>query len=259
MEKGGFEIATFNICGVLKHQEESKLNVRIEWLKKYLLSQQIDFFALQEVSFEVWKELKNSAELLGYQLYPEKYNWSDHVEDHVIVCFLSKSKTEDIKLEFFPQHSKNLDYCFLSMKFVDLQIINIHLNSGVENTYLRERQLQYIKSRVIRKIDENNVIILGDFNSDLNHSSDSCLKMLGEEWLDAWNEIGVGNGFTQDPEKNYLRKLFGHSKGKRRVDGILYRQNNYLRPKKIEIFGCEQIKEKLYPSDHYGVKCTFSA
>ena len=118
-----------------------------------------------------------------------------------------------------------------------------------------------------------NIIIMGDFNSDSNdpvlfpeieHYPENQI----EGCFDVWNLLNPNLvGATESHENNLFRAYLKPKQNREaRFDKIIYYGKN-INPESIEMIGNKKVKEikddnnitvDLFPSDHFGLKCSFT-
>lgn len=100
-------------------------------------------------------------------------------------------------------------------------------------------------------------LLVGDFNAG-EHELDELTAAYG--FCDAWRTLHPADpGFTYDPERNALAKLTSLSGQRSRYDRVLVRSPRAtVRAQAAALVGTQAITAALYPSDHYGLRCTLS-
>lgn len=133
-------------------------------------------------------------------------------------------------------------------------VCSIHLDSGKRSAPLRQRQL----GRIFRALDaDSDAVVLGDFNmrDRENHLVESPFR-------DVWPALRPGHhGYTEDTSINDMR--FDNTGKNRHVrfDRILVKGGRW-HPERIKLLGTDPISPehpRVFPSDHFGVRCALSA
>ena len=85
---------TLNMCGVLSKSKVTYPLWRLQWLCDYLVKQQPDVVALQEISRSMHQVLVTWAATVNFQVTPNDYDWSSHPTDHIITVTLLRQKPQ---------------------------------------------------------------------------------------------------------------------------------------------------------------------
>ncbi len=163
-----FEIMTWNV-----EQFPLDVQITISQLKKIIEKQDPDLIALQEITGETWlKKLADSLAGWDYQIFPDKY---------LSLAYLYK--TEEVNAvndanpiftnEFFPFPRPALHFVVSHTNGRPLHLINLHLKccDGEENFARRDSASSMLKRYIDTNLNDQPVIILGDFNDEISSSS----------------------------------------------------------------------------------------
>lgn len=128
------------------------------------------------------------------------------------------------------------------------RVINTHLEPVDERT----KKLQAFEILIGPANTNIPVILLGDMNAV--PGSGTYNLFINQGFLDVWNEMGEGLGFTSHQDPDLLNNVSELSK---RIDYIFFK--NGWKPLVVELVGEEQndrTSTGLWPSDHAGVAAT---
>jgi hypothetical protein len=240
------------------------MSLRAKMMRDYLKAEQPDIVCFQEMSLFYFNFLyKDGLEQIYPHYYekdlPESMMKRDiYKQKDVDVFILSKFKPK--KLSFYALKG-NLDYTdsLGVFEFNNLVIIDVYLQAGSkaspgqkyfwkDYSRCRSQQISFIQNLIskIENIREKGLIVLGDFNFDLNSVETEDSKnwpesfiLQGLRLLDSWVAINgpdgkqKGNeiwksGLTENTDKNTLRYNSKLEEKMFRYDGIF--NNEKLRP-----------------------------
>lgn len=134
-----------------------------------------------------------------------------------------------------------------------LTVINLHLESYLQDGPIRARQLRFI-APLIRKP----AVVLGDFNFGDGPEAGQEWKAVPPGYRDLWKEVHEDRpGLTWNQEENPLALRFKFDgERSRRLDYILLYESAW-KLAGINLVGTEKVLqyqgEAIPPSDHYGV------
>ncbi|MCZ0727720.1 endonuclease/exonuclease/phosphatase family protein [Mycolicibacterium iranicum] len=133
-------------------------------------------------------------------------------------------------------------------------VCSVHLDSGKRSAPLRERQL----GRIFRALDaDSDAVVLGDFNM-----RDRENHLIERPFRDVWPTLRPGeDGYTEDTSINDMRYDNTGKNRHVRFDRVLLKGQQW-RPESITLLGTEPISPehpRVFPSDHFGVRCLLSA
>lgn len=133
---------------------------------------------------------------------------------------------------------------------VPLVVGSVHLDSGKSSAGLRKRQLRNVFRDVSRYPD---AVLLGDFNM---RDHENALVVAPFE--DVWPRLRPDEpGYTEDTSINLLRLDSTGKERHVRFDRVLVKGSGW-RASSIDLLGTEPISPDLprvFPSDHFGVRC----
>ncbi|WP_290702509.1 endonuclease/exonuclease/phosphatase family protein [Amphritea sp.] len=134
-----------------------------------------------------------------------------------------------------------------------ISVVNVHLESPLDHSWLRERQIQQIIAFVE---DENNLLIGGDFNFGNGTSAEATLS---RQLFDLAYKGEYYDQPTFDVENNDWAKQTKYwFESSRRLDR-LYHDLSFVVGSKYSLFANHPVFEgKDYLSDHFGVRADFS-
>ena len=242
-----FSIITINAMGIYrgKCSVGNLMKLRVEILVKYLEEESPDIVCLQEVS-HLFLTYLNSHECIKKQYkYQHEFDLSDTKlakrKKDIEVFMISKFQPNKITVRAL---RGNLGYTnsLMMIEYNNLVIINIYLQAGsksspgqslkwIHYSRCRMQHLELIKSMIKKSISIKPTIVLGDFNFDLNGSTDEWpeKKYLDNlNLLDSWNVYAnkkgkdIKDGLTEDTDINSMRWNGKFEEKKYRYDGILY-------------------------------------
>jgi tyrosyl-DNA phosphodiesterase 2 len=146
---------------------------------------------------------------------------------------------------------------FLRAEFVingkPLVVCSVHLDSGKRRARLRGRQLRRI-FRALRSADD--AIVLGDFNM-----RDAENTRIVPPYCDVWPTLRPhDHGFTEDTTINHMRYDSKNKHRHVRFDRVLLKGPAWA-AETIDLLGTDPISRahpRVFPSDHFGVKCVLT-
>ncbi|MGB5112945.1 MAG: endonuclease/exonuclease/phosphatase family protein [Mycobacterium sp.] len=139
----------------------------------------------------------------------------------------------------------------LTLNGEPLTVVSVHLESGKASAPLRARQLGRIFDA---QRGTDNVAIMGDFNM-----RDSEAGIIRADYRDVWTELRPDEpGYTEDTTINLMRYDMKNKHRHVRFDRVLIKGDTW-KPESIELIGREPLSSALprvFPSDHFGLRCT---
>ena len=246
VEASEYSFVTYNVWF-----DKSTSIQRVPKLLDIISKENPDIVAFQEV--EMWfvdDYLKHHSIIENYTITMKKT--LNSIEGGLI--FLSKKTIKIEKYKYFKLFS-NMGREALSMTLnlngKKVSITNIHLESYLDDTQIRVKQLKSIFSNITCE----NSILLGDFNfGDGELEND----ILAKRYTDVYKKLKkYKSGYTWNKEKSLLakRNSFADEKS-RRLDKIYIKGKN-LTPTGIKIIGTKpfmsDVYGELFPSDHFGL------
>ena len=200
-------------------------------------------------------------------------------EDFGAKCSIINSKTvlalftvNLSKRDFsYDEHKDNInDDIETEVNFV---VVGTHFWSGEDNLHIREREFdklmniidelpEFTESRkqqekVKNAIENNNVIILGDFNFHLPWENKHLKKYkFNDLWLERYSHF---DGITWDPWRNsMINVMLPFDNRRMRLDRIWLKDSKQIALESMNIYGDKPVEGwcYLFPSDHFGLKAT---
>lgn len=200
-------------------------------------------------------------------------------QDLVFQAILSKSELTEVAHVPGLHIDDGLLSCQTKIQGVACTLINAHAPGGSYGLSEQGRlQLQEERSSFVARVVElaeeqrksGRVVFLGgDFNSDANNleAYPELVTILSNDrspLRDAWSLVRPGDpGNTESTKQNGMRKMMKPKQQREaRFDLVLYYipQAIPLVPTTAELLGMQpcKLEKSLWPSDHFGIRCTFS-
>lgn len=235
---GTFKIATYNIWGIDRTDEEKHLiEKRMPLIAKEILDHNIDIICFQEMGLTSYNIL--SKLLLNYTIYEQRSNNTYHERYHDVECAIA------MKIFIIPKTIKmiplggNLTYTnsLMIIQFANFNIYNCYLQAGSKHSIGQEKlYINYSRCRlqlleyIMTKLDKiTPSILLGDFNINLNDTIDNYPELRGINklineygFIDSWT-INKDDGYTENTDINIMRWNDKMKDKKSRVDAIFIR------------------------------------
>ena len=198
-----FSIITLNVMGICREDEHvyELMKDRVEILKNYLVSEQPDILCFQEMS-EIFLKMLYKDEIKDIYRYCYEEITNDVMEGRnkdIEVCVLSKFKPKNIKIY---ELGGNLGYSnsLGIYEYNNVMIFNCYMQAGSDASVgqkhkwlhysrCRSQQLMKIKEKIDELGGEKEVIVLGDFNFNINEDEDKWPEkryLNGLELNDVW-------------------------------------------------------------------------
>ncbi len=166
-----FEIMTWNV-----EQFPLDVQITISQLKKIIEKQDPDIIAMQEITSEIWlKRLTDSLSGWDYQIFPD---------DYLSLAYLYKTSEVNVINDVEPVFTDNffafprpaLHFVVSHTNGQAIHFFNLHLKccDGAENFERRDSASSMLKRYIDTNLNDQPVIILGDFNDEI--SSQSALQ-----------------------------------------------------------------------------------
>ncbi len=264
-----FKILTWNLWWSIKKETSdeafNKFNIdffktRMDSIVENIIKSNADIICLQEVGDLTFKMIYDESRLKI--LYP--YYYENPISWDKDNTGQKKRTIDTVCLSKYPAKSfgsygveGNLEYhnSMCMVEFEKFVVFNVYLQAGTRNSpgqkdlwfnYSRCRYNEYllIKNYIESKKIEKPIIILGDFNTDLNGSVKNWpeLKAFNQMNLqDAWLEkYDNKSGFTENTSINLMRWNVKFEEKIFRIDGIFYTKDAF-NIKNIEVFGTDPI------------------
>ena len=223
----GFSFLTYNIWGLARNENLRHLfSLRKDLLEQTLRRTDADIMCLQEMSQFSFEQLSGFIDTYAFaseKPYPLPGSKSTAERNRSVDTFvLSKYKPSRVAMYALPG-VLNYNNCMCVVEFPNLVIFNLYnqagsrLSPGQANKWLHYSRCRYdilqtIYDMIQRLYAEQNIIICGDFNFDLDGSVEdwpevamlNVLKTAG--FVDTFRELNPDNrGLTEDTDSNYMR------------------------------------------------------
>ena len=253
-----FSIITLNVMGIYRGSLDvlNLMKKRIEMLRTEILDLKPDIMCFQEMSLTSFNELytKEISDIYKYY-YEQNFKNIDLVKDRnkdIEVFVISKYPIEQVSIY---KLEGNLDFTnsLAVYEFGNLIVINLHLQPGSKNspgqmykannyTRCRIQELLFINSLIesIPNSDKIPVILLGDFNFDLNGSKEEWAEIeqlrnlkFKDSWIDSNGGLDVSMGNTEETNINSMRWNNKLEEKHYRYDAILYKNLTSIESKVI--------------------------
>jgi len=271
-----FRIVTQNALGLYRGKEESLLDesnpidrknkaildimdLRTSYFRKFLSEKQFpDFICFQEMTTHFFDFLYTPDLETRYKyVYPTKDDFKTLLQHGADATVMLITKYPAIKTTTYMLQGNSSYYNALGVyEFNNLIIFNCYLQAGSEispgqkynwenYSRCRRQQLMFIKKIINDSGSGKAVIVLGDFNSELNAlgyegnpknlEKWSELKFLDDlDLKDSFRDLNPNDpGLTENTDINSLRFLGKLEEKALRYDGIFY--NDKLAPVKSEV------------------------
>jgi hypothetical protein len=263
---GEFSIATYNGMGIDRKGEQKWLiDERVPLIVEEIRSNNLDIVCFQEMSYTLCEKLK--SELHNYTIYEDFSNLNylktdkhyiidNDITDrhgngpnytnrhHDIECSVAIKNTLRPKSIIIDPLGGNITWAnsLMIIEFDNLVIFNCYLQAGTKYSpgqikqYLnysrcRGQLLEYIITK-LTKYEDKAIIILGDFNLNLNDTAGKDFPEIriinklktdlgfSDNWLET-HDINENEGLTENTDINLMRWNDKFLPKKTRVDGIL--------------------------------------
>jgi exonuclease III len=234
---GKFKIATYNIWGIDRTEEEKYLiNKRMPLIAKEILDHNIDIICFQEMGLTSYNLLLKL--LVNYTIYEKRYNnKSDRCHD--VECAIAMKNFIIPKTIKMIPLGGNLTYTnsLMIIEFDNFNIYNCYLQAGSKHSIGQEKlYIHYSRCRlqlleyIMTQLDKiTPSILLGDFNINLNDTIDNYPELRGinklineYDFIDSWT-INKDDGYTENTDINIMRWNDKMKDKKSRVDAIFTR------------------------------------
>ncbi|NXJ59160.1 TYDP2 phosphodiesterase, partial [Rostratula benghalensis] len=249
-DDSSFSLITWNIDGL----DLGNLKERARGVCSYLTLYSPDVVFLQEVIPPHLCLLQMKAG--SYTIIP------GNIDGYFSVIMLKKSRVKLLKHEIIPfpttSMMRNLLVVHVSVSGNELCLMTSHLESTKNHSKERVKQLQIVLNRMQEESESTTVIFGGDTN--LRDSEITKLGHLPNNVMDIWEFLGKPQHcrYTWDTHSN--TNLDAPYKCKMRFDRIYFRpaaQEGHIIPRSMDLIGLEKLDCGRFPSDHWGLLCTF--
>lgn len=288
MKINKIKVITQNLLGL--NNPEFFTKKRIPYMVNNMAQLNADIYFFQEVSNDYMIEFKKK-----FNNYYFSTDNIDNSKKQLETLIISKIKPLEFK-NFFIGGISNYYNCFSIVRFNNLIIANLYVQAGnYDSPYLekvwkkfqkcRAYNIKYIKKYIFTKYYDKckNIILTGDFNCDINMNSiekDILLNDFFKTKQNNYTEL-----ISEDTSKNFFRFNIKQKEKMKQYDGFFIHGNIistkphlintkpvfYLNKKEAELFierlkikfdkikiKCIDKKIPIFPSDHFGVMCSFN-
>ncbi|XP_009884204.1 PREDICTED: tyrosyl-DNA phosphodiesterase 2 [Charadrius vociferus] len=249
-DDSSFSLITWNIDGL----DLGNLKERARGICSYLALYNPDVVFLQEVIPPYLCLLQMRAG--SYTIIP------GNIDGYFTVIMLKKSRVKLLKHEIIPfpttSMMRNLLVVHVTISGNELCLMTSHLESTKDHSKERVKQLQIVLDKMQKESESTTVIFGGDTN--LRDSEITKLGNLPNNIVDIWEFLGKPQHcrYTWDTHSN--TNLDAKYKCKMRFDRIYFRpaaQEGNIIPQSMDLIGLEKLDCGRFPSDHWGLLCTF--
>ncbi|BFZ19679.1 hypothetical protein BsWGS_22718 [Bradybaena similaris] len=247
-------ILSWNIDGL----DPDNLQSRTEGACSVLLQEHPEIIFLQEV---VGRSLKIIQEKCSnYQVFPSVEGPMMTPGSYFTAVLLRKDgvRLTSINVADFPTTlmSRNLLEIQCQVRDIPMTLLTSHLESTVEHSAERKKQLAMCFERMLKVPDDQTVIFGGDLN--LRDKELSGLSAKPANILDIWEVTGRRKEaqFTWDLVKNDNKQLASKFSPRCRFDRLYLRHAAVpcMNPVYFELVGIQRLAScRRYPSDHWGI------
>ena len=209
-----------------------------------------DILVLQEVNLPFVQTLKTDPRFSEYRVY--SHQQGNNITGGLAILSKLPLKTTKEYERLPSMMGRGLLYLMFENKEQFLCIANVHLESMMDDTAIRIKQLKTIFEH-LRYCDD--IILSGDFNFGKGETEE---LILSKNYQDIWLQLKKDDkGLTFDREHNELSddNAFWLEKS-RRLDRI-YLNGDCLKANHIELTGNQPDEKGNMPSDHFAVLAEF--
>lgn len=249
-----FKFISWNIDGL----DDKNLKVRTNAVTDYVKEVSADVVFLQEVIPKTAEYLKNNLPQYKFIFGGEREYFTGLAYNPMNVEYLSHS------IEEFPDSDmgRNLLIAKVNIGGCNILLMNSHLESTVEHSQERKKQLKKAFNIIGECSSDLNVIFAGDLN--LRDKELTEVGGIPKDIQDVWIACGQRDElkYTWDMVRNDNTIINGKFKPRARFDRV------YFKPAKngptigTNYFGLIGLKRihpyRAFPSDHWGLLCFFS-
>lgn len=234
-------IATFNVLFDKYLEKITKFELRYDAIDDCIKDIDADIICLQEITE------KNKALILKSSNI-KKYYVTDINNEFCDLLILSKLPFSHIKLFKLSKYKYALRCTLLiDNQYVDIYNVHLSANNMRDCIALRKEQL----GKIYRFMAHHKTnIIIGDTN--LEDGEEPNIN----NFIDCWNELNIGNGYTYCPSENKLAEQMSNGKTNRRYDRI-YISNKKSILQAVEGKVITTKFNNMHPSDHYPLLIKF--
>ncbi|NWU69865.1 TYDP2 phosphodiesterase, partial [Pterocles burchelli] len=249
-DDSSFSLITWNVDGL----DVRNLKERARGICSYLTLYSPDVVFLQEVIPPYLCLLQMRAG--SYTIIP------GNVDGYFTVIMLKKSRVKLLKHEIIPfpttSMMRNLLVVHVNVSGNELCLMTSHLESTKDHSKERKKQLQIVLNKMQKESESTTVIFGGDTN--LRDSEVTKLDGLPSNITDIWEFLGKPQHcrYTWDTHSN--TNLDAAYKCKMRFDRVYFRpaaDGGHIIPRSMDLIGLEKLDCGRFPSDHWGLLCSF--
>ncbi len=196
LQAGSIQVLSYNVYFRNTQQNHQKI---IDFIKAH----DYDLIALQEVTSSFTQMLQNDPVLGNY------YQYTENIQKHYANLTLTKRPAQRHKvISYYSPMGRNA----VSTLIHNVTFINVHLESMLEDTPVRIRQLQTILDQEYERF-----VILGDFNFGKEDVENTVFKekvnnytryINGSTYDIEHNRLAARNAFEEEPSR-FLDQIWG--------------------------------------------------
>ncbi|XP_029446632.1 tyrosyl-DNA phosphodiesterase 2 isoform X2 [Rhinatrema bivittatum] len=245
-----FSFLTWNVDGL----DLENLQERARGVCSYLALYSPDVVFLQELILPYYDYLKKRA--VTYTIIP------GGDDGYFTGIMLKKSRVKLLSQEIIPFKTtammRNLLLVQVNISGNDICLMTSHLESTKEHSKERLNQLKSVLEKM-QKVPESTTVLFGG-DTNLRDQEVTKLGGLPENILDVWEFLGKPEHcrYTWDTKMN--SNLRAPYTCRLRFDRILYRaatSGGQIIPRGLDLVGLEKLDCGRFPSDHWGLLCSF--
>ncbi|XP_020637230.3 tyrosyl-DNA phosphodiesterase 2 [Pogona vitticeps] len=249
-DESTFSLITWNIDGL----DLNNLQVRARGVCSYIALYKPDVVFLQEVIPPYLNYLQKRA--VSYTIIP------GNTDGYFTAMMLKKSRVRVLKHEIIPfpttSMMRNLLAVHATVSGNELCLMTSHLESTKNHGEERLKQLKLVLANMTKVSDSATVIFGGDTN--LRDKEVAKLGGLPSNVMDIWEFLGKPEHchYTWDTSQN--TNLGIQKDCKLRFDRLFFRAastGGQIIPQSLDLIGLEKLDCGKFPSDHWGLLCTF--
>lgn len=205
-------VMTWNI----HHGEGLDGTIDVDRIAKLILKENVDIVAVQEIDRGVERSERIDIITSLADLTDMTYAFGKTIDyqggtygNGFLTRFPILEESNTLYRETRGREPRGLLMLIVEYKGEEIVVANTHFDSSSDDTIRAEHALEL--SGLLRRFESRPTILFGDLN-DLPQSK--TLEILKNGFSDAWEAVGLGNGFTYP----------AHEPGKR-IDYVLFRTN----------------------------------
>jgi len=255
VKSSSLTVASFNVLHNLYEKEKIQTEKRLPAIVEELRQCDADIIAIQEAIPDLLK-------LLLSQDWVKDYYISDSMMAETIQPFgnllLSRLPFTAVEHEFSTHKKMLVGSWFINNELFQVAAVHLTSNRAQNAAEKRKRQLKTLLNHLHKQ--SGNYLIVGDFNSR-NNLQEEVPDI--SRFIDIWQQLRPDEaGYTFNPQLNPLAELMSLEGEAARFDRILLSsENSSWVAESIDLFACkavENTEEKIFPSDHFGIRAVVS-